>query len=465
LFFISNVDALEQTILPAARAWAAEGGRFHVAVVGLAPGSSPPPSTSFGLWHGLSVAAAAAPLPEYNVVFPGAASQIAGSVHLVVDLGHGPEVAQAHTLDEAFDKLAPGGIIVFDSLARSYANNGAYPFVSYNERFNPSAFHSISFATSWPGPKGWLDEVVLLMHARDTPSPGISDQRGLGIARASRSVDCFFNLCLLRKAALNKAVDVPMTIAETNSFVAGGTWGEIAFRSGTDKVRQHAYQWLYDRYIPRFIERAKRTGVPVRVFEIGLGCDMHYAPGPSGRTWLELFSQVGIELTFLEYDKACLERWLELPEIKSRGVKGYAGDQRDEALLARIGQERGPFDIAVDDGGHTMAMQVHTMRTMAQFVRPGGVFVLEDMHTSIMPDQHYVNDGPPFTAGYSMDVTDLVVGGHELASSPRFSVVAPLAEKQSSKSFSADQVALGALFSHVDAYYESAAYIRKGSLD
>ncbi len=450
--------------MPAARAWAEDGGRFHVAVVGLSVEAPSPSPTSFSLWHGLATAAAA-PLPEYDVVFPGSASQIAGLVHLVIDLGHGPEAAQARTLDEAFDKLSPGGMILFDSLARSYSSGGAYPFVAYNQRFHPDLHRSVSFATSWPGPKGWLDEIVLLMHARDVPSHIMADQRGLSIARASRSVDCFFNACLIRKIALNKAIDVPMTNIEASSFVSAGTWGEIALRSGTDKVRQHAYQWLYDRYVPRFIEHAKRTGVPVRVFEIGLGCDMNYPPGPSGRTWLELFSHVGIELTFLEYDKACLERWLELPEIKSRGVKGYAGDQRDEALLAQIGKERGPFDIAVDDGGHTMAMQIHTLRTMAKFVRPGGIFVLEDMHTSIMADQHYINDGPPFTVGYSMDVTDLVVGGSEFVSSPRFSAVAPLSEKQTSTSFSSDQVAVAALFSHIDAYYESAAFIRKGSIE
>ena len=64
-----------------------------------------------------------------------------------------------------------------------------------------------------------------------------------------------------------------------------------------------------------------------------------------------------------------------------------------------------------------------------------------------------------------MDVTDLVVGGAVLAANPRFAVAAALLEKQSSTSLTADQVALAGLFSHVDAYYESATFIRKGALD
>ncbi len=49
----------------------------------------------------------------------------------------------------------------------------------------------------------------------------------------------------------------------------------IASLAGTDKVTTHSYHMLYQKYLEPIRHR------PLKLLEIGLGCDMNYAPGAS----------------------------------------------------------------------------------------------------------------------------------------------------------------------------------------
>ena len=44
---------------------------------------------------------------------------------------------------------------------------------------------------------------------------------------------------------------------------------------GTDKVTEHQYQHLYKKYLEPIKDK------PLRLLEVGLGCDMPYGPGKS----------------------------------------------------------------------------------------------------------------------------------------------------------------------------------------
>ena len=44
---------------------------------------------------------------------------------------------------------------------------------------------------------------------------------------------------------------------------------------GTDKVTAHQYQHLYEKYLEPIKDK------PLRLLEVGLGCDMPYGPGKS----------------------------------------------------------------------------------------------------------------------------------------------------------------------------------------
>ena len=381
--------------------------------------------------------------------------------HAIIHVGLDPRdgSCDSRVLVDGWAALVPGGLFVFDRLDRAYAPGGVYPWRSFNERFTPSLYRIASLDSGWPAPKSWLDTLSIFLHARPVASE-LSDAEGLAIAALTRSIDCWPSTCILRKSG---AADVPLSDAEASAIASTGPWSAIAARIGTDKVTTHAYGWLYDRYIPRFVVRAQATKIKVRLLEIGLGCNMGYGAGKSALTWQEVFARVGVDITYLEYNSPCLEKWLR--EVGTpAGIVGYAGDQRDEALLARIVAERGPFDIVVEDGGHSMAMQVHSVRTLVRGLAPGGVFILEDLETTFMPELN--GDGPPFGVGYVLDLVDLVVGGEVLRANAAFSasLAPPVDDRRAAQGFTEDQVAVAGLLEHIDTYREAVALVRKINL-
>jgi hypothetical protein len=57
----------------------------------------------------------------------------------------------------------------------------------------------------------------------------------------------------------------------------------------TDKVVKHRYQLLYGRYLLPLGEAREKNGVPIKMLEIGLGCNMQYGSGASVALWKRLF--------------------------------------------------------------------------------------------------------------------------------------------------------------------------------
>lgn len=150
---------------------------------------------------------------------------------------------------------------------------------------------------------------------------------------------------------------------------------DIALKYGTDKVTTHSYHNMYDKYFARMRDQ------PIKMLEIGLGCDMNYGPGASYYTWLEFFPHV--DLYYMEYDADCAHKWA----AKTDKATIYPGDQANATFLEHFAAETtqsGLFDIVVDDGGHTMNQQRISMEHLWKIVRPGGYYVIEDLQTSYM---------------------------------------------------------------------------------
>lgn len=90
----------------------------------------------------------------------------------------------------------------------------------------------------------------------------------------------------------------------------------------------------------------------------------------------------------MEYDQACAAKWAS----KTSGATIYAGDQADPELLGRFLRETGGgFDVIVDDGGHTMTQQITSLEWLWPAVKPGGMYFIEDLETSYLPN--YGGDG------------------------------------------------------------------------
>lgn len=112
-------------------------------------------------------------------------------------------------------------------------------------------------------------------------------------------------------------------------------------------------------------------GKPVSFLEIGV------YKGGSLRLWRNFFAPEA-RLTFIDIDPAC-------QALKIPGTEIRIGDQADPAFLGKLAAERGPFDIIIDDGGHKMDQQITSFRTLWPALRDGGLYIVEDVHTSYWP--------------------------------------------------------------------------------
>jgi hypothetical protein len=94
--------------------------------------------------------------------------------------------------------------------------------------------------------------------------------------------------------------------------------------------------------------------------------------------WQRFFG-AGMEIVGIDVDPTA-------KQLADPRITVVVGDQEDPEFLASVVAEHGPFDIVIDDGGHTMAQQITSIETLFPSVRDGGTYLVEDCHTSYFPE-------------------------------------------------------------------------------
>jgi hypothetical protein len=69
----------------------------------------------------------------------------------------------------------------------------------------------------------------------------------------------------------------------------------------------------------------------------------------------------------------------ECRSLQNETTKIFIGDQGDREFWRRFRQEVPVLDILIDDGGHKAEQQIVTLEEMLPHLRPGGVFLCEDV--------------------------------------------------------------------------------------
>jgi hypothetical protein len=122
------------------------------------------------------------------------------------------------------------------------------------------------------------------------------------------------------------------------------------------------YFEIYDRHFSPY--RGKR----ITIVEFGV------SHGGSLQMWKQYFGPrariVGIDI-----NPTCAG--LEEPQIEV-----HIGDQADREFLRKLAAEIGDVDVLIEDGGHTMEQQIATFEEFWPSIVDGGVYLVEDLHTS-----------------------------------------------------------------------------------
>ncbi|AOS44937.1 Demethylmacrocin O-methyltransferase [Lacunisphaera limnophila] len=133
-----------------------------------------------------------------------------------------------------------------------------------------------------------------------------------------------------------------------------------ARRSGRGIWKWQHYFEIYERHFARF------RGQPVNVLEIGV-----YSGG-SLEMWRDYFGPQA-RLHGVDIEPAC-------KAYEGDGVKIMIGDQTDRNFWRDFRTEVPALDIVIDDGGHLYDQQRVTLEELLPHVRPGGVYLCEDIH-------------------------------------------------------------------------------------
>lgn len=166
---------------------------------------------------------------------------------------------------------------------------------------------------------------------------------------------------------------------------------QLLQNSGTDKLWRHGYHRYYSEIFAAF--RSKKD---VRILEIGV------EHGRSLVTWANFFENAapdGIQGVSFRHTGDFLKSSCEVEKLElCKKVRVFYGDQsnstflnelvRDGALidpeshLREVDWQKCGWDIVIDDGSHLPRHQLISFYKLFPFVRPGGVYVIEDIETS-----------------------------------------------------------------------------------
>lgn len=157
---------------------------------------------------------------------------------------------------------------------------------------------------------------------------------------------------------------------------------EIAKNYPTDKEFEHNY---YDRVYQNLFEPIQNS--VTKLCEIGvkgLWGERGWVDGNSLRVWRDFFPNAQLlGLDIAPFDDT---------DLGPRVTVEYI-DQSKRDLVVERSNSMSNYDIIIDDGSHVMLDQQITLAHFFKSLKSGGIFICEDLHTSLeveMPDKNAI---------------------------------------------------------------------------
>jgi SAM-dependent methyltransferase len=159
---------------------------------------------------------------------------------------------------------------------------------------------------------------------------------------------------------------------------AGGTGPpnpcEVYFDAHTEGPGIWKWRHYFEIYHRHF---AKFVGREVHVLEVGV-----YSGGSLGM-WKHYFG-CGCHVYGVDIQEAC-------KAYEDDSVTILVGDQEDRDFWKEVRGKVPALDIVIDDGGHMPHQQIVTLEELLPHLRPGGVYLCEDVYGAFHPFHDYVS--------------------------------------------------------------------------
>ncbi len=130
-------------------------------------------------------------------------------------------------------------------------------------------------------------------------------------------------------------------------------------RSGAGVLKWRHYFEVYQTHFSKF------RGKPLKILEIGV-----YSGG-SLEMWREYFG-MDCELFGVDINPECRR-------FEKKNVTIKIANQSDRSFWRKFREEFGEMDIVLDDGGHRPRQQRPTFEEILSTIKPGGVYLCEDV--------------------------------------------------------------------------------------
>jgi tetratricopeptide (TPR) repeat protein len=165
---------------------------------------------------------------------------------------------------------------------------------------------------------------------------------------------------------------------------------DLATKYGTDKGI-----WGYLPHYTRELEHRRHE--VTQVLEIGI-CGERDIPnnvtGASLWMWHDYFP--GAHIHGIDIDP----KWM----IQADRISSYLGDQRSPESLRTIAAHGASFDLIVDDAIHDPDVQLVALRALLPFLKPDGLYVIEDVCPYKLPNNDISLMTSQVPAGFSCEV-------------------------------------------------------------
>lgn len=137
---------------------------------------------------------------------------------------------------------------------------------------------------------------------------------------------------------------------------------ELGILYKTDKATHHKFTDFYDGVFETFTYP--------KILEIGV------ARCASLRTYDDYYKGL-CDITGFDNGEFLKDR------SRRKNIRLIIGDQSKKEDLKRCIENKEIYDIIIDDGGHYMDQQQISFNFLFDYLAPGGVYIIEDLHTSL----------------------------------------------------------------------------------